>query len=170
MNLPTSLDFVRMLKQTFEGPQETPTVEDNMTYPIPVTITDAAPPTEEKQREFMYEKLTKYYHKHLDDAETHYGFADEKAPRTRSEMKDRLAAGRYIIEGDDPSDDDYDARWPRTPWIRWKNPETKVDFDGYETAKEKIKDAFEDVHNAIAIKPLADGLAALTSYKSKTFH
>ena len=89
-----------------------------------------------------------------------FGLLDEEPPKNAEEIAERIKSGMYVIR--DKSDWLYGL-----DRFRWRNPETKEDRPGYESAVKVLEKDFQHAKDLIVVKSADDGLAALNEFQSK---
>lgn len=117
-----------------------------------------------KQREEAQCYISNQYNKEFNKAfnllEIKFGLADQPLPKDAEETVARILAGQYVLDKtrtDDVLSDYY------SPWdgLRWRDPATVVDKDGFKVAmaaleleQQKVKDAVKVLDPAVALDAL----------------
>lgn len=138
-----------------------------MNYGIASATINAPASDESLQRKYLENRLSEVYADKRDPLESLFGMTDDKSPKTPKELADRLAAGKFVIEGLD--DEGRDVKfYSFRDVIRWRDPAMKADTAGFDAAKKDLKAKRQDALDTIKIASPADGLAALKTLEAWT--
>lgn len=95
-----------------------------------------------------------------------FGMADDKSPKSPAELVKRIQSGMYVLptEWDEDSDDTC-PQWFINR-IKWRNPATVKDHDGYEAALKVLDAEYQKLLDAIKIKEPAEALTELQAWEA----
>lgn len=118
-------------------------------------------PEEKRQRDYLVRELKHVWEEKLDPLPHEFGLTDDERPKSPKELVERIKAGQIVLPENADKENWYN------PWdtIRWRNPKTKEDVEGYKAAKQELSDAFIKTKRQIMIASLADGLVALEKFE-----
>lgn len=153
-----------------EPKQETKTKDKNMnTATSAVVVANNNDQDARDARNYMAVRLNNMRYDKIGELRKAFRLNDDDPPRTRKELAERLASGKYQIRGLDKKPD-ADLGW-RSPedLIVWRAPDNKPDEAGYEEATKRLRKAVEFVSDEIRVRSLEDGLAALRKFEETDF-
>ena len=138
--------------------------EETMNYNIATPLTES-----EQQRNYMTVRLVTAESNQVQKIREKYRI-DAPAPKTKADLLARLTGGKFTIE-DDYFDKNGDLKeYENIKYaFTWEDPTNPADTAGYKSAKALLKQAFMDAKDAIVVKPVEDGLAALKAFETQTF-
>jgi hypothetical protein len=157
---PTVIDF-----DTFEEPKEMllkwkkPKEEKETTMGYEYNM-------EVDQRNHLKRRLDLVYKDKNVALEKQFFIFEPEGPRTKDELTKCLASGGFSI-----NESFFDKKGNLDRWanpqvaISWRTEATQADMEGYEAAKKLLDKAYTDTKDAIIVKPLTDGLAALQAFE-----
>jgi len=123
------------------------------------------------QRKYLQDQLYRAKYAHYEPLQRAFGLRDEDAPRSPTELVERIKAGMYTVK---PGETDAEGveKFYDSPmyYFRWRNPETKKDQEGYNAAKKLLEKAYTDAERVIMVGDAKEGLEAVKQYETATFH
>jgi len=124
------------------------------------TATVQAATTEtQDQRKYLEKRLQEVYYEKRDPLDAKFGLTDDDAPRTGTELIERLKEGKYTIK----TDRDY---WCWFDMIQWRSPDRKQDHDGYKAAIDDLKALRQKSLDIIKIEEPKAGLDAVKALEA----
>lgn len=117
------------------------------------------------ERHYLASRLDSEYGTHSESLRKTFKLYED-APETAEDMIERIKAGNYQLK--DKKD--------RCPYSRpssaiiWRAPGEQPDQDGFKAAEKKLDAALTTARDIIMTSDAEKGLAALTEFKSATFH
>jgi hypothetical protein len=119
-------------------------------------------PTDEKQREYLLDRLSQIDWQKDKEIDKAFNIVDMDPPKTAKEMSDRITSGLYVIEGLDKTPDEkfsWCENW--THFFRWRDPSKPKDKAGAQKAREALEALLKTTKDTIVIKSPDEGLTAL---------
>jgi len=124
----------------------------------------------EKQRNYLINRLVNAGHEQMHQLERHFGIADDEAPKTWKDLTDRIAKGRYVLPKNDQEGFGSRSLYDLDYTLRWRDPATVEDHEGFKVANEKRLAAQTAAKDQIMVSNPKEGLEALNTFTKTTFH
>lgn len=127
---------------------------------------------EEQQARYLEQRLYSAWNTKETDLRKQFGLTDDDPPRTGKELVERIKLGKFTLPKETDDSDDYDPDdYYGSPYsqIRWRDPATKKDRDGWLKAWNAAQKAFTDTKDAIMVKSADESLKALQKFEAATF-
>jgi len=148
-------------KEPFWGPKNAKKKDKSpMNYASATVI--AQDNTERDQRRFLSEQLYTAYYTAKTALERKFGLIDDEAPKTLLDTVKRIQDGLFVI----PEKYKDEKVYGGLGHLRWRDPKTVEDKDGFEAAKDELKKARNAVERTITILSPAEGLKALQDFEA----
>ncbi len=125
---------------------------------------------EQSKRSYLHSRLYAIRCEKVADLRETFNINDDDAPKTRKELAERIAAGKYQIK-DLEKKGEVDFGW--NGWygsIIWRDPAVKADEAGFTAAVKKVDDAQQATLDKLTVLSIEEGYKALEEFKSATFH
>jgi hypothetical protein len=110
-------------------------------------------------QEIFYEKnveLRKQFHVDNDDA-----------PRTGKELVKRIEDKRFVLKTDEELQGH--VFWSIVDYFIWRDPDAKIDLEGYDIASEDLKAAKSSASDAVTLSVNEDALKAIETFSNWTY-
>jgi len=124
-------------------------------------------PTDQRQRDHLISRLHSIKNDKAQELRNTFGIGEMPAPRTPSEMVERIKEGKFKVEHTDELNDSYNEFY-YSPWhfIKWIDPSVKEDRPAYDAAEKKLDKLYDDTRDEIIVADVEKGLAALRQFES----
>lgn len=125
----------------------------------------AAESIEAGQRYAVRSALSTAFEKAKLGLKKQFGLIDDDAPKTPTELVERIAAGKYTIDAKDADYEGWDAS-SAVRYVRWRDPAVVEDKAGYKAARADLDAAYEDAKLKAILSPVADLLQLVEDFKA----
>jgi hypothetical protein len=139
--------------------------EKSMYNNITLNPTEKFDPIEAAQ-DHLIDRLSAATEKKIQAARKSAGLVNDDRPRTPQGFVDRITSGKFYIPEDRKNAFAYDP----TDYIEWRDPAIKRDEASFNTARETINQASDDVMDILIVKGAEAGLAAINEFKGAIIH
>ncbi len=144
------------------NPTKDDTMYNNRATAMNVTATPL--PTDQVQRDYLIDRLSQTRDEQYPELRKQFFMDEDPQPRTRKELAERIAAGKFLISSLDKSPDTriYSA----FDVIEWRDPTKPADEKGFEAALEAREKAYQAAKDAIVINDPTTGLKTLQDFQN----
>lgn len=119
--------------------------------------------TADNQRRYLLDRLDSIRWNKRHAMEKAFGLEDDDYPQTAEDFLKRIKDGRFKLSEEN--------RYCRTfhDRVRWRDPETKEDTEGFEAAKKVMDESVTAAKDQILIMDPKDGLLAMQTFEASEF-
>lgn len=122
------------------------------------------------QRHYLNDRLVRVRYNFSENAQKKFNLRDDPTPKTRKEFADRIAAGKFVIDGLEKNPDGRINVYYANDFIRWRDPAMKEDLKGYDAAMASFNEKSKPVRDAIEILDPKDALKILQEFETSVMN
>lgn len=124
--------------------------------------------TEKDQRRYLERRLWDVMYTIKTGLKKQFGLTDDEAPTTAEDFIARIKDGKYTVDAEKLKKETL-GTYDLIRYIRWRDPSTVEDKDGYAAARDALDAEVTRVTDIIKIKTPAEGLDALQAFEGWTY-